>query len=111
MDMSLSKVIHLNDQSIEKAILNHKTIVIYFWAEWCGPCKMMKSIYDELSNLAPEEVIIAKANIEDCPKFTQGIEIQSIPAITFFKEGTECKRIYGLTNLNSLLEEIKEFSV
>ena len=109
--MSLSKVIHLNDQSIEKAILGNKIIVIYFWAEWCGPCKMMKSIYDELSKVAPEQVIIAKANIEDCPKFAEGIEIPSIPAITFFKDGIEAKRIYGLVNLDSLVEEIKEISV
>jgi len=106
--MSLSKVIHLNDQSLEKAILGNTSIVIYFWAEWCGPCKMMKDIYDELSRVAPEGTVIAKANIEDCPTIAQGIEISSIPAITFFKNGEERKRIYGLTSLNSLLEEIKE---
>jgi thioredoxin 1 len=106
--MSLSKVIHLNDSSIEKAILGSTNIVIYFWAEWCGPCKMMKDIYDELSLQAPDGVIIAKANIEDCPTFTQGIEINSIPAITFFSNAKETKRIYGLVGLDSLKEEIKE---
>jgi thioredoxin 1 len=111
MDMSLSKVIHLNSHSIEKAVLSNKIIVVYFWAEWCGPCKMMKDIYDELSRVAPEGVIIAKANIEECPDFAKGIEIRSIPAITFFKDSDECKRIYGLVSLDSLLEEIKEINV
>jgi thioredoxin 1 len=109
--MSLSKVIHLNDQSLEKAILGNTSIVIYFWAEWCGPCKMMKDIYDKISLAAPDGIIIAKANIEDCPIFSQRIEINSIPAFTFFKSGEEQKRIYGLNNFESLLEEIKQISV
>jgi thioredoxin 1 len=109
--MSLSKVIHLNDQSIEKAILGNKIIVIDFWAEWCGPCKMMNKVVDELSKQAPEGVVIAKANIEDCPTIANGFEISSIPAFTFFKNGEECKRIYGLVSLDSLLEEIKEINV
>jgi thioredoxin 1 len=109
--MPLSKVIHLNDQSIEKAILGNKIIIIDFWANWCGPCKMISSVIDELSIQAPDNIIIAKADIEDCPTFAKGIEIASIPAITFFKDGTEQKRIYGLTSLDSLLKEIDEINV
>jgi len=109
--MSLSKVIHLNDESIEKVILGNKIVLIYFWAEWCDPCKMMKDVYDELSRVAPEDVVIAKADIEQCENMARGIEIKSIPAITFFKNSEECKRIYGLVDLDSLVEEIKEINV
>lgn len=106
--MSLSKVIHLNDQSVEKVVLGNKIVVIDFWAEWCGPCKIMNSVVDELSKQAPEGVVIAKANIEDCPKIANGFEISSIPAFAFFKNGEEAKRIYGVVNLDALLQEIKE---
>jgi thioredoxin 1 len=104
--MSLSKVIHLNDQSIEKAILGNKKIVIDFWADWCGPCKIMSPIIDELSLKAPEDVLIAKANIEDCPLSAKGFEITSIPALLFFNEAQETKRVYGLTTSSNLLEEV-----
>ena len=71
----------------------------------------MKDVYDELSRVAPEDVVIAKANIEQCENTARGIEIKSIPAITFFKNSEECKRIYGLVDLDSLVEEIKEINV
>jgi thioredoxin 1 len=111
MNMSLSKVIHVNDQSIAAAIKRAKIAVVYFWASWCGPCKMMKDIYDELSNRAPEGTIITKADVDECPSASSDYKINSVPTFIFFKDGTEVRRIHGLAPLDSLLEEIQEISV
>jgi thioredoxin 1 len=111
MNMSFSKVIHVNDQSISAAIKSAKISVVYFWASWCGPCKMMTSIYDELSNCAPEGALIVKADVDECPSASSDYKINSVPTFIFFKDGTEIRRIYGLVPLDSLLEEIQEISV
>jgi thioredoxin len=111
MNMSLSKVIHVNDHSIDNIIKNSKIAVVYFWATWCGPCKMMKSVYDEFSNRAPEGTMVAKADVDECPSASSDNQVNSVPCFIFFKNGTEVRRIYGLASLNSLLEEIQEISV
>jgi thioredoxin 1 len=109
--MSLSKVIHVNDHSIESAVKSKKIAIVYFGATWCGPCKMMAPIYDKLSNSTSEDILIAKADIDDCPIASSDYKINSVPTFIFFKEGTEVRRIYGLVALDSLLEEINEISV
>jgi len=109
--MSLSKVIHVNDHSIDTAIKSAKIAVVYFGANWCGPCKMMKGIYDQLSNRVSEDTIVLKADADECPYASSDYKINSVPTFIFFKDGVEVRRIYGLLSLESFLEEIQEISV
>lgn len=109
--MSTSKTIHLNDDSIDKTIESNGIVVLDFWADWCGPCKMMSSIVDELSEQVPENVIVAKVDVDECGKAAAKFKINSIPTFIFFKDGQEKQRIHGLISLDSLLEVVQEINV
>jgi len=109
--MSISKVVHLNGESVHRAVESSKILVIDFWAEWCGPCKMMSDIVDKLSTEVSDDIIVAKLNVDECAKSCTDFNIKSIPTFIFFKNGKEVQRINGLISLDSLLDVIKEINV
>lgn len=106
--MSLSKVIHLNDSSIDKAIKNSKIIIIDFWADWCGPCKMISPVIDSISTKVTDDVTIAKVNVDDAPSSCADFAISSVPTILFFKNGTQVDSYKGLLSEAVLLEKINQ---
>ena len=72
------------DEFIQSA---DKPVSVDFWAPWCGPCRMIAPLIDELSNEMSEEVIFAKMDIEEFPEFGKRYSVMSIPAFAMFKEG------------------------
>jgi thioredoxin 1 len=108
--MSQSKVIHLNDKSIDKIIKNSKIIMIDFWAKWCGPCKMISSIVDGLSNKVEDGIVIAKVDVDDAPISCADFAISSVPTFLFFKDGEEVDRRSGMIGEQSLLDTINRLN-
>jgi len=79
-------IINLTNDNFDDIIINSdKTILIDFWAVWCGPCKMLAPIYEELSN-ETDDVIFCKVNVDEQPELAAAFEISSIPTIVFVKE-------------------------
>lgn len=83
-----------------------ETVVVDFWAPWCGPCNAMKPVFEEASKEV--DVEFAKFNIEDGSKVAEKYNIQSIPAVLILKNGKEIARQTGLQSKDSLIEFVNE---
>jgi thioredoxin 1 len=102
----MSNLINLNKESFEKATSSTKTTLVDFWAPWCGPCKSLGPILDELSQEIPEKVDIYKVNVDDNTELAQEHGVQSIPTILVYKNGSLSQTLVGLKSKEELKEII-----
>ncbi len=94
-------VVYLDDSNFEKIIGKGVTLVD-FYADWCGPCRMIAPIIEELSNELKGQATIAKLDIEQAQMTTANLQVTSIPTVILFKDGKEIKRIVGLRDKETL---------
>ncbi len=82
------KIVHTNDDDFEADVLkSEKVVLIDFWAEWCGPCKMIAPLLDEAADQYADKLKIAKLNIDENPNTPAKYQIRSIPTLMLFKDG------------------------
>ena len=83
-------------------------VLVDFWAAWCGPCKMMAPVLNEVAEEAGDSVTIAKLNVDHNPDLSQRFKIRSIPTLILFKNGKEIERYMGVKPKRFLLQELKK---
>ena len=84
-------------------------ILVDFWAEWCGPCKLVDPILKELAVDYAGKLRIGKLNVDDAPSTAQQFQVMSIPTLILFKDGEPARRLVGARGKPSLLEELAAF--
>jgi thioredoxin 1 len=84
-------------------------VVVDFWAEWCGPCKMVAPILEEIASEQAGSLAIAKLNVDDNPDVARRFGVMSIPTMIVFKDGQEAARIVGAKGKSQLLDDFKPF--
>jgi thioredoxin 1 len=100
--------IDINEQNFEEEILTFNGIsLVDFWAPWCGPCKMMGPIVEEVAKEFEGKIRVRKVNVDDNPGISGKYEILSIPALKFFKNGEVVDEMIGLQPKEVLSEKIK----
>lgn len=100
---------NVTDSSFEKEVLESDLpVLVDFWAEWCGPCKMLTPIIDEISKELQGKVKVLKMNIDENPNTPSEYGIRSIPTIMLFKNGEQKDTKIGLQQKNSLLDWINK---
>ena len=81
-------------------------VLVDFWAEWCGPCKMIAPILEEIATEQSGVLRVAKVNVDEAPDLARRYEVMSIPTLILFSEGQPAKRIVGAKGKPQLLEEL-----
>ena len=100
---------NITDESFEKDVLkSDKPTLVDFWAEWCGPCKQVAPILEEISNEMKNEVIVAKHNIDEHPNQPTKYGVRGIPTMILFKDGELKATKLGGTTKSNIVSWIKE---
>ena len=84
-------------------------VIVDFWAEWCGPCKMIAPILEEIATEQAGKVRVAKLNVDDNPDAARRYEVMSIPTLIVFRDGQPVKRLIGAKGKGQLLQELSEY--
>lgn len=99
--------INITQENFQKEVLESETpVILDFWAEWCGPCKMMGPVFEELSKEYEGKLKFGKVNTEDQPELAGEFQIRGIPSLSVIKGDKEIDRITGFAPKEALKEKI-----
>jgi thioredoxin len=101
--------IEVSDASFSSEVLSsNKPVLVDFWATWCGPCKMVAPVLEEIASERSEQLTVAKLDVDANPETAQNFQVVSIPTLILFKDGQPVKRIVGAKGKAALLRELSD---
>jgi thioredoxin 1 len=102
-----SPTVTLDDSNFEKEVTqSDQTVLVDFWAPWCGPCKMIAPLLDEIATEKAGSVKVAKVNVDENQSLSVKYNVRAIPALLFFKNGQLRDQVTGMTSKKDLLGRI-----
>ena len=102
-------VIELTKNNFDSEVLKSKDkVLIDFWATWCGPCRMVSPIVDEIAEEAPQGVKVCKVNVDDEPELAQQFQVMSIPTLVVMKDGKQVASSVGARPKQFIVQMIEE---
>jgi thioredoxin 1 len=109
--MTNTLVLHLDSSNFDKEISSHQGLALVdFWAEWCGPCKRIAPVIDQLAQENAGKLKVAKVDVENNPDLAGRYGIQSIPSLLFFKNGKLVDQILGAVPKSEIQNKINKLA-
>lgn len=100
------EVLHLSTKEFNDVVNQNETVVVDFWASWCGPCRMFSPILEEFANKT-NDVVVAKVNVDEEPDLAARFGVSSIPTVLVFKGGKPVKKSVGVISVFDLEELVR----
>ena len=108
----MKPTIEINESNFESEVLqSNQPVLVDFWAEWCGPCKMLAPALDEIATEQAGRVKVAKVNVDANPALTTRFGIQSIPTLLYFAGGEVRDKTIGVTGKRAILSKLEKLAV
>jgi thioredoxin 1 len=110
MENEKGLVLELNSKNLEEAIKNNPALVVDCWAPWCGPCRMMSPVIDELATDLKGKITFGKLNTDDNQDMAMKYQVQAIPTLLIFKDGKLADRKVGALPKKVLAGELTKYN-
>jgi thioredoxin 1 len=108
--MMAANTVTVTDASFAEDVLNSdKLVLVDFWATWCGPCRMVAPVLEEIAGEHPEKITIAKLDVDANPTVARDYQVLSIPTLILFKGGEPVKQIVGAKPKAALLADLSDY--
>jgi thioredoxin 1 len=105
--MDNSGTIKLDESNFDREINSDKPVLVDFWAEWCGPCKLIAPLLDEIAREKADAIKVAKVNVDENQSLSFKYNIRAIPSLLFFKNGQLRDQVTGMTSKKDLLSRLE----
>jgi thioredoxin 1 len=106
--MATASVIHLDETSFDKTVgVSNVPVLVDFWATWCGPCRMIAPVLEEIAKEEGENVRVGKVDVDSNPALSNRFGIRNIPTLLFFKGGEVKDQVVGLTSKAELVKRLQ----
>ncbi len=100
--------LELTDQNFDEVVLHSdKPVIVDFWAEWCGPCRMVGPIVEEIGNDYTDKALVGKLDVDSNPNVTRKYGIRNIPTVLFFKNGEVADKQVGAVPKSNLVNKLE----
>ena len=107
METIMSEILHINDETFDQTVNSDTTVFVDFWAPWCGPCRMLSPVVDELAGELEGRVTVVKCNVDENQDLAMRFGVMSIPTVVLLKGGAEAMRSVGAVPKPKLKADIE----
>ena len=105
--MASDKILTITESNWESGVLqSEKPVLVDFWAEWCGPCKAIAPVLDQLADELDGQLVVAKVNVDERPELAGQFGVRSIPTLLVMKEGQVAEQMVGALSKSALKDKI-----
>src|SRR5882724_11199142 len=108
----MGSALNLTEQNFEQEVLKSNVpVLVDFWAEWCGPCKMLAPVLDEIAREKADHLKVAKVNVDDNPALAERYGIQSIPTLLYIAKGEVQSQTVGVVGKRKIVEQLEQLAL